>query len=381
MSVFNSIFLGIISIVYFIFERGAFGESLYAWVMATGLHVLLYKTKRFRIIGFVYTVHAALFLSYTLNFMPDVLHGIEFFWMILFTLYTFFAIGKLQGYVVLFISFIGTACYFIFSFQENIRTLSESLETYRVTATVLNILVACILIAYMVNQFIQLNSYAETKFKAANLELQSQNRLVQAQNEEKTIMLKEIHHRVKNNLQVISSLLRLQSHEIKDKELSKHFQDAVNRVAAMALIHEKMYRNRDLSKIALGDYLRSLADELIEVYSEDIEVQMIIESDIRSLGNDTLVPVALIFNELISNSLKHAFTGVAKGMIKVKLRRISGSDNFEMCYMDSGNWSIKKDETSFGLELIEALTEQLEGQMKRSFTKGTRYDFILRDVG
>ncbi len=378
---FNSVFLGLITLAYLFFDRGAFWQALYAWVIAIILHIIFYHTRRYRRVGFVYSLHAALFLGYTLNYIPDVVHGIEFFWMILFTLYTFFAIGKLEGYLILFVNGIGITAYFTYSFSENIKTLAEQLGAYQVFATIISILVACILIAYIVNQFIQLNLYAEMKFKAANLELQNQNRLVQAQNEEKTIMLKEIHHRVKNNLQVISSLLRLQSYEISEQSSKVHFKDAVHRVAAMALIHEKMYQNKNLSKIDLKDYLESLADELIQTYGEDIEIELEILSDLRSLENDTLVPVALIFNELISNSLKHAFVGRSQGKIYVELCETKHSDIFSLMYKDDGSWNESVPESSFGLELIATLTEQLDGKVDRTFEGGTKYEFMLKDVG
>jgi len=316
-----------------------------------------------------------------LNFMPDSVHGIEFFWMILFTLYTIFAIGKLEGYIVMFLNGIGIAFYFLYSFQENMATLEQELDSSQLVATVLNIVVASVLIAYMVNQFIQLNSYAETKFKAANLELKNQNRLVQAQNEEKTIMLKEIHHRVKNNLQVISSLLRLQSHEIEAESSKLHFKDAVHRVAAMALIHEQMYQNEDLSKIDLKVYLKSLAEELIRTYGGETKIEMKIESDLNRMGNDTLVPVALIFNELISNSLKHAFTDRESGRIEVELCEMEKDDTFSLMYRDNGSWADAPKENSFGLELIATLTEQLDGKVQRTFEDGTKYEFILKDAG
>lgn len=379
--VFNSLFLGLNVLVYLLLSPEAVWQALYAWIVALGLHIVFYKTRRYRRIGFLYTVHAAFFLTYTLNFMPHSVHGIEFFWMILFTLYTIFAIGRVEGYIVMVLNAAGIVFYFLYSFQENMSILQQELQGSQLLATVLNIIVASALIAYIVNQFIQLNSYAETKFKAANLELKNQNRLVQAQNEEKTIMLKEIHHRVKNNLQVISSLLRLQSHEIEEESTRLHFKDAVHRVAAMALIHEQMYQNEDLAKIDLKIYLESLAKELIRTYGGETQIEMKIESDLRRLGNDTLVPVALIFNELISNSLKHAFRHQHIGKIEVELFEAEKEGLFSLMYKDDGVWADAAKENSFGLELITTLTEQLDGKVQRTFEEGTKYEFMLKDAG
>lgn len=379
MVVFNSVFLFIVSLFYLFFEPNAFAESVYAWIIAFSLNIALYNYKKYHLIGFIYAVHGCLFLVYTLNFMPDVIHAIEFFWMTVFTLYTFFALGKKAGYLILLINFSGTVWYFYFHFQENIQSLSESLKTYQVTATVVNIFVACVLIAYLLRQFKNTTSFAEKKFKAANAELENRSRLVQAQNEEKTIMLKEIHHRVKNNLQVITSLLRLQSREIDDEKTKAQFQDAVQRIIAMSLIHEKMYQNENLSKIDLKDYLDTLAVDLIKTYAGDIEIELDINSELERLGNNTLVPVALIFNELISNSLKHAFIDRKKGTITVQLFPRE-KNMFELLYHDDGTWIDSQKSTGFGTELIETLTEQLDGKVERTHKGGTTYRFILKNV-
>lgn len=391
MVVFNSVFLFIIAIGYLIFEPNAFPVAIYAWAVAISLNICLYIFRKFRLIGFLYALHGCLFLVYTLNFLPNVIHAIEFFWMLVMTLYTFFAIGKKAGYLILMLNFFGIAYYFYFSFQENIAHLTQHIQTYQVTATVFNIFVACVLMAYLLRQFKNTTSYAEKKFKSTNAELENQNRLVQAQNEEKTIMLKEIHHRVKNNLQVITSLLRLQSREIDDEKTKTQFQDAVQRIIAMSLIHEKMYQNENLSKIDLKDYLDTLAIDLIKTYAGETHVTLDINSQLDRLGNNTLVPVALIFNELISNSLKHAFTRKKEGEITVELipkeistnnkkNNINIKDLFELTYKDNGTWTTPIKEGTFGLELIETLTEQLDGKVVRVSENGTTYRFLLRNI-
>lgn len=379
MVVFNSVFLFIVSIAYFFFERDAFAAAIYAWTIAISLNFALYYFRKFRLIGFIYAAHGCLFLVYTLNFMPTVIHAIEFFWMIVFTLYTFFAIGKKAGYLLLILNFMGIAWYFYFNFRENIAHLTSHIQPYQVTATVFNIFVSCILIAYLLRQFKNTTTFAEKKFKATNAELENRTRLVEAQNEEKTIMLKEIHHRVKNNLQVITSLLRLQSREIEDEKTKAQFQDAVQRIIAMSLIHEKMYQNENLSKIDLKDYLDTLAKDLISTYGDHVQITLDITSKLDRLGNNTLVPVALIFNELISNSLKHAFVNSDHGKITVELFPRE-KNMFELMYKDDGVWSEPAKEGSFGLELIETLTEQLDGKVARTNENGTVYRFVLKNV-
>jgi len=379
MVVFNSVFLFLVSIIYFIFETDAFVAAIYAWVVTLILNFALFKIRKYKVIGFIYAIHGCFFLIYTLNFLPTVIHAIEFFWMLVLSLYMFFAIGKKAGYLIMLINFIGIAYYFFYSYSENVQTLSENPDNFRVTATVANIFVACVLLIYLLRQFKNTTTFAEKKFKAANAELENRNRLVIAQNEEKTIMLKEIHHRVKNNLQVITSLLRLQSRELEDTKTKDQFQDAVQRIIAMALIHEKMYQNENLSKIDIKDYLDTLAVDLIKNYASDIHVLLDINSQLDRLGNNTLVPVALIFNELISNSLKHAFVGRASGEITIHLKPRE-KNMFEFVYKDNGVWMDTNKQGTFGLELIESLTEQLDGKVERTYKDGTTYHFILHNA-
>lgn len=379
MFMFNTVFLFFVVFIYYVFESEAFEEALYAWFIHHVLLVFFLKTRRYRLIGFIYSFHAVLFFTYTLNFIPNIIHGIEFFWMIVFVIYTFFAIGRTAGYLLMILAILGLAIYFIYNFEENIITLSQIVRL-KPAATVINISVSSLLIAYLVNQFIKLSSVSEKKYREANRELQDQNRLVQAQNEEKTIMLKEIHHRVKNNLQVISSLLRLQSYEIDEEVARTHFQDAVYRVVAMALIHEKMYQNKNLSQIDLKDYLSSLADELVATYSDHKQIKISIDSELEYLGNDSLVPVALIFNELLTNSLKHAFQEVDNGEITVSITKSDQPEVFKLLYRDNGTWSDGSREGSFGLELIATLTEQLDGKVVRTYEDGTRYEFNLKNI-
>ncbi len=142
--------------------------------------------------------------------------------------------------------------YLLFFFTDNIRIVLTYINTFHLIAVALNLSLVMYLMSIIVEEFKRTRSYANTKYQDVNTDLIEKNELIQAQNEEKTIMLKEIHHRVKNNLQVISSLVRLQSFETDDVAAKKMFDATVNRVVAMALIHEKMYQKDNLSKIELA---------------------------------------------------------------------------------------------------------------------------------
>jgi len=162
------------------------------------------------------------------------------------------------------------------------------------------------------------------------------------------------------------------------------FDSTVSRIIAMALIHEKMYQNDNLSKINLENYLKSLATDILRANQINKEVEFSISSELEIIGNRTIVPLALIFNELISNSLKHAFIGEEYDSKKCEIKsyiKMIDNDMFTIQYQDNGVWSDKMKESSFGIELIETFTEQLEGEMSRSSTlEGTIYIFKLKNI-
>ena len=191
---------------------------------------------------------------------------------------------------------------------------------------------------------------------------------------EKEIMLKEIHHRVKNNLQVVSSLLRLQSDKITDKEAIEYFRLSEQRVKSMALIHQQLYRANDLSMINFKNYLNELCSYLFFV--NDVSRSRIsLEADLDELyyGIDIALPCGLIVNEVITNSLKHAFPGEKSGIIKIALKKNENGVN-NIIIKDNGIGSAVTDfenTGSLGMELISTLTEQIEGKIEMNVNGGT----------
>ncbi|MDF5711061.1 MAG: PAS domain S-box protein [Nostoc sp. S4] len=186
---------------------------------------------------------------------------------------------------------------------------------------------------------------------------------------EKEVLLKEIYHRVKNNLQVISSLLNLQSAYIKDKDDLAIFQQTQQRIASIALIHEKLYQSQDLARINFGEYIRDLVASLFtayEVNEDTITVSINIDEGVL-LGLDTAIPCSLIIHELVSNSLKYAFPADKHGLICIELHQ-NNDNNFILRVSDDGiglpsNFDLQK-VASLGLQLVDALTSQLGGTLK-----------------
>jgi two-component sensor histidine kinase len=178
------------------------------------------------------------------------------------------------------------------------------------------------------------------------------------QNDQNEFLVKEMHHRVKNNLQVISSILNLQKSHIKDKEAENALDLCVKRIKSMAIIHDSLYRHENLSQIGLEKYV----NELINVHRTDKEIEFSIHIDNKELGLDLMVPIGLILNELIANSCLHAFSDVKNAVITIKIKFRKGIILF---YKDNGS-GINKDDLnekpSFGMEMIKTLCEGLEGE-------------------
>ncbi len=204
---------------------------------------------------------------------------------------------------------------------------------------------------------------------------------------EKEILLKEIHHRVKNNLQIISSLLYLNSKKIKDKDALDMFTDSRNRVKSIALVHERLYRSKDLGKIDFKEYVQHLTKDLFRSYAVDASA---IELDINIndifINIDFAVPCGLIINELISNSLKYAFKDNEaenkKGIIKIDFNK-NGSCKLVLIVSDNGigipdNLDEKK-KNSLGLQLVEALVNQLEGTLNIESNSGTSFKITFNN--
>ena len=216
--------------------------------------------------------------------------------------------------------------------------------------------------------------------------LQSEKEKLEQANERISVLIKEMHHRVKNNLQVIASLLRLQAASFTDERLQQAFDQSQSRVTSMALIHEKLYKGDELASVDVGLYIQELFAELIAL--NDVNERIRPKTDIDpglTLGLNTMVPLGLLLNELITNSFKHAFTDRNEGLITLSLHR-TPDGSFDLRYGDDGRGipldKIQSDGSTLGVSLIESLVEQMNGRMTvEGSTSGTKYHirFTARD--
>ena len=195
---------------------------------------------------------------------------------------------------------------------------------------------------------------------------------------EKETLLREIHHRVKNNMQIISSLMKLSSESIQDRSILNIFDDSRNRIKSMALIHEKLYQSTDLTRIEFSEYIETLARELYRAHGvnpERITLRLSMESVLLSI--DTAIPCGLIVNELITNSIKHAFPEEAEGEINISLSE-KESGVVEFTINDNGIGIPSSIDLStaktLGLYIVNILVEdQLQGRITLDRTKGTTF--------
>ncbi|MHB8095010.1 MAG: histidine kinase N-terminal 7TM domain-containing protein [Candidatus Aminicenantales bacterium] len=202
--------------------------------------------------------------------------------------------------------------------------------------------------------------------------------------EEKNVLLKEVHHRVKNNMQVISSMLNLQSREVRDARVLDMFRDTQNRIRSMALVHEKLYQSRDLSQVDFASYLQTLIIHLFHSHQQDTE-RIRYESNVEeiSLGINTAIPLGLIVSELLSNALKYAFPGDHKGMIRISLRP---DRNSWLCLTVAddgiglpGDLDLRS-VASLGLQIVNMLVEQLDGVCDVDRKNGTEFRIRFQEL-
>jgi two-component sensor histidine kinase len=200
--------------------------------------------------------------------------------------------------------------------------------------------------------------------------------------EDKMILLREVHHRVKNNLQIIISLLKLQSRYIEDEKTRQAINESQNRVRAMAIVHEKLYQSTDIATIDLDNYIQYLGKQLFQFYGVH-GTGIIFKTHIQDINLDinTAIPIGLIINELVSNSLKHAFPGGRNGEISLAIQRENAV--ITILFKDNGV-GIPKDfdwrnAVSLGLRLVIMLVEQQDGTIELDLSSGTAFTIVVKE--
>ncbi|MEO1030628.1 MAG: histidine kinase dimerization/phosphoacceptor domain -containing protein [Bacteroidota bacterium] len=206
-------------------------------------------------------------------------------------------------------------------------------------------------------------------------------KIIRAKNAENELLLKEIHHRVKNNLEMVKSLIALQSAQIEDSETKDAMIASQNRVQSMGIIHQKLYQGENLGSIEMKDYFLNLSEGILDTFNAEDRVKIECAMDNLDLDVDTAVPIGLIVNELLTNALKYAFPEHKKGQISISLEKTE-NNHLKLKVSDNGIGKVKglaPKGTGFGSQLVQLLTQQLNGKMTEQTEQGTliEFDFLI----
>jgi two-component sensor histidine kinase len=194
------------------------------------------------------------------------------------------------------------------------------------------------------------------------------------------LLLKEIHHRVKNNLEVVSSLLELQSDQISDLNIKSLMQEGQNRIHSIGIVHQQLYQGKNLAAIEMKDYFIHLSKSIAETFGAEKRVLIECVMDILEVDIDTAVPLGLIVNELLTNTFKYAFPHGANGHVQIKLqKRADGILVLEVSDNGVGKTTLTHG-TGFGSQLITLLTQQLNGTIIEEVNNGMHTYFEFKSV-
>lgn len=220
------------------------------------------------------------------------------------------------------------------------------------------------------------------KLKILNEELADKNILLDKRNAENELLLKEIHHRVKNNLELVKSLISLQSAQIEDPATKEAMIASQNRVQSMGIIHQKLYQGTNLGTIEMKDYFLNLSECLLDTFNAEQQVKIECAMENLELDVDTAVPIGLIVNELLTNALKYAFPKNEQGTIHISLEETT-NNYLKLKIKDNGVGKVggvAPKGTGFGSQLVQLLTQQLNGKMQEYTNEGTHieFDFFIK---
>lgn len=363
-----------LSLLFYKKESYSLTSYLIVFGITSGaLFYLIFTKKHVHLFQF-YAIAGSCIAQASCFFSLDTNHHDDFMWMLVCSLLAYVGMGKYWGMFLLGLNSIGIAFFIFYRYNSNIELLTPfTIET--ATIAYVELVFAFLVFGYLMHQFLSIQNLSEAKLRKANIDLAYQNSVILAKNNENITLIKEIHHRVKNNLQIIISLLRLQQSEIKHQETKDQFTEAINRVMVMSSIHQRLYQEKDIARIELKSYLTDMANDLKLIFENEKAIQVNIETALNEIDLKTVVPLGLLLNELISNSYKYAFTNQEKGLINIRINE--SVKNFSLHYHDNGKWKEpSKNASGFGLDLITILTEQLNGKcIFETNATGTHYWF------
>ena len=259
--------------------------------------------------------------------------------------------------------------------ESTIKTQQESISQQKKLQT-LTLGAAGLLVLVLVGVY---RNYRDkrlinTKLEGLNVNLEQKNNLLDKRNAENELLLKEIHHRVKNNLEIVSGLLALQAAQIDHPSAQAVMQASQNRVQSMGIIHQKLYQKGNLAGIEMKDYFQNLGENILDTFNAADSIRILCNMQPIELDVDTAVPIGLIANELLTNALKYAFAAKKEGQIIISLAPTDNADEYIFEVADNGIGKVETitpKGTGFGTELVNLLVKQLDGQLTVNSSNGT----------
>lgn len=268
---------------------------------------------------------------------------------------------------------------------ENQKKIQEKNNEVDKQKTILKLLVfgglVLILIIVMVSAQLKKSNAQKKLLELKNKQIETRNEIINKSLSEKDLLIKEVHHRVKNNLQIVSSLLKLQSAKSTNPEVISSLNEAQDRINSMALLHQLLYRNKQMTSLKFNEYLNNLITQIKEGFDlENKKIEIVANLIELELDLDTAIPLGLIANELISNSYKHAFTG-NQGLVHVELQKLV-KNTYVLKIRDNGKGLPENFDfdnlKSLGLDIVSILAEQLSARLKAYNDHGACFEIIFQ---
>lgn len=314
----------------------------------------LQKTNNYKIIGKCTAIIGVLIIGLTFFLVKNVIHYTTPMWMIMHICTVFFVMGSRWGLATLTAHFTILCAYVMTSMNLNIQKTPE-FTTWDIVTFTMEFCICGIGIGYVLFTSLKSIQFVETKVKSQNKTLKKQYDIILEQNNQKEMMLQEIHHRVKNNLQIISSLLRIQERNTGPTE--KPFEDSISRVKAMALIHEQFYSTESIEDFKIQKYFSETIKSLLFYYDRNKKYELELNCDDIVLSQENIVPLALIYNEIILGAIKRS---AEDKHLFVKIEITEKKPNvLKFCYEDNADWETEKVSKTGGI-IVDAMLEQLE---------------------
>lgn len=373
---FAVVFFGL-SLAFWNSDFNAWLSYFIAFLVACLAIAFLLIFKKHKPLYFFYAFFGSILSQVACNISMTTTHYVDFLWMMMCTLIAFIGLGRKVGLIFMIGNAIGVYIFFQFSLNHHIEVLKPLTQT-EIYGAIAELFLALTIILTVFYEFLRYQDFAMRITSQLNYALSIKNKEIEKKNNENIVLLKEVHHRVKNNLQIIISLLRLQLSENVKNSDSNIFNEAINRILSMALIHEKLYGQRDLSILNIEKYISDLFNELKKSYNLPIKVELEVNSDIKGFDLKTAVPIGLILNELITNSFKHGFQLKSNNAcIRISIYN-DNLGKFRLEYSDNGVGMDSKINVGFGSEMVNLLVEQLNGKiLTKDLSHGANYKFLF----